>query len=167
MGSNGDQPNTVNDPLFIRDCLESFSFNLSAEFNQFYIQDEEADWELTDNLWTQEEGQDQLALAPGIIAVGTNRDRVVPVDVQITMSEPTDDFKEWDQIIECSINVACGHLLVFGCFDFDQASSFRYSRVPTGQEFFMATSTPAWGSGINAETIIRLYSGQAKTKAIA
>ena len=85
MWSSCGEPNNTSCSLTVGDCLRLYRFNLSAEFNQFYLQDEDVDWELMDSLWTQDEEQDQLALAPGVIAVGTNCDRIVPVEVQITI----------------------------------------------------------------------------------
>jgi len=125
MGSNCGEPNNTSCSLTVEGCLRLYRFNLSAEFNQFYLQDEDADWELMDNLWTEEEGQDQLALAHGVIAVGTNCDRIVPVEVQITISAPSDDSKDWDQIIECSSDIDCGRVVVFGCCDFDSAARIQ------------------------------------------
>ena len=38
--------------------------------------------------WTDQEVHDNLALSPGMIFVGTNCDRVVPVSIQLVGAEP-------------------------------------------------------------------------------
>jgi hypothetical protein len=97
----------------------SYSFELLAEFTQFYLQDElskgEAEWNLN-------EGRDGLALAPGLIAVGTTCERVVPVEVRILLSDPPPTTDQWDHLVECTIDVQSGRLVVYGCCeDFETA----------------------------------------------
>ncbi len=103
-----------------------YRFKLSAEFNQFYLQDELAEGEVD---WTEEEGRNKLALSFGIIAVGTNCDRVVPVEVQILSSEPPLNLESWDHLAECSIDVPSGRLVVYGCFE-DFATAARINLEP-------------------------------------
>jgi hypothetical protein len=85
-----------------------YHFELSAEFNQFYLQDESVKGEVD---WTVQEGHDNLAYNFGIIAVGTNCDRVVPVEVQIMSSEPPLNAERWDHLVDCSIDVPSGRLV--------------------------------------------------------
>ena len=93
---------------------QHYRFQLSAEFNQFYLQDEASEGEAT---WSIEEELNNVALDAGLIAVGTECDRVVPVEIHISASEPLLDVEAWDHIVECTIDVPSGHLVVCGCVD--------------------------------------------------
>jgi hypothetical protein len=58
-----------------------------------------------------------LAVAPGSIGVGTVRDVIVPVTVEITAAEPEDDMNAWDQVNECTLDVPSGRIIIAGCTD--------------------------------------------------
>lgn len=93
-----------------------YRFELSAEFYQFYLQDELVEIEVE---WTEQEIRDNLALSSGTIAVGTICERNVPVEVQILASEPTLNMEVWDHVVDCSIDVPSGRLVISGwCEDF-------------------------------------------------
>jgi hypothetical protein len=96
---------------------EKYEFELFADYNQFYLQDETADGDLSDS-WTEQATENLLALAPGAIGVGTARDMNVPVTVEVHDGEPEEDFELWEQINECSINVPSGKIVVAGCTDY-------------------------------------------------
>jgi len=103
-----------------------YHFELSAEFNQFYLQDESVKGEVD---WTVQEGHDNLAYNFGIIAVGTNCDRVVPVEVQIMSSEPPLNAERWDHLVDCSIDVPSGRLVISGLFE-EFATAARINLEP-------------------------------------
>ena len=88
-----------------------------ADYYQFYLQDEKVDGNLSDS-WDQDAFDRLLAMAPGIIGVGTVRNTTVPVVVEIHESEPTEDFDEWDHVNECSIEIESGKILIAGCNDY-------------------------------------------------
>jgi hypothetical protein len=67
-----------------------YRFELSAEFYQFYLQDELVEIEVD---WTEQEIRDNLALSSGPIVVGTICERIVPVEVQILASEATPNIR--------------------------------------------------------------------------
>lgn len=97
--------------------LERYMFELFADYHQFYLQDEDADGDLSDS-WTGQASADLLAVAPGTIGVGTVRDMDVPVTVEIYDSEPREDLTSYDQINECSLEVPSGKIVVAGCTDY-------------------------------------------------
>jgi len=90
----------------------TYRFQLLAEYNQFYLQDEFADEEVD---WDESEGRNQLALKPATIAVGTLCERVVPVVIHVRELEIEQRLEDWDQIIDCNIDVPSGRLVVVGC----------------------------------------------------
>ena len=91
-----------------------YRFEVSAEFNQFYLKDELAKGVVD---WNEDECWNNFASDDGLISVGTNCDRIVPVEVYILNSEPPLDLRPWDHLVECTIAVPSGCLLVGGCFD--------------------------------------------------
>jgi hypothetical protein len=42
----------------------------------------------------------------------------VPVVVEVTDEAPDDDFAEWDQINECSLDISSGRIAIAGCTDY-------------------------------------------------
>ena len=96
---------------------EKYEFELFADYHQFYLQDEEADGDLSDS-WTEQATKDLLALAPGTIGVGTVREMDVPVTVEVHSNEPEEDLTLWHHTTECSIDVPSGKIVVAGCTDY-------------------------------------------------
>jgi hypothetical protein len=93
------------------------TYRLLADFYQFYLQDEEADGDLS-TAWTEQAVNDLLAVAPGTIGVGTVGNMHVPVELEIRVSIPTDDLNGWDHVTECGIEVPSGKIVVAGCTDY-------------------------------------------------
>ena len=90
---------------------------LFADYFQFYLQDESADGNLS-NSWTEEATARLLAVAPGVIGVGTVRNMDVPVAIEVLGKEPASDEALWDHVVQCSIEVPSGKLVVAGCTDY-------------------------------------------------
>lgn len=97
--------------------MANYKYTLFADYYQFYLQDENAEGDLSNN-WTEQAVDNLLALAPGTIGVGTVRNMDVPVEVEIRDSEPPCDFEEWDHVTECSIEVPSGKIVIAGCTDY-------------------------------------------------
>src|ERR1051325_1211779 len=95
--------------------MNNYRFALSAECQQFYIQDEWAGDEYVE--WNPKECYDLVALSRGTIGVGTACDRVVPLKIIITSVRAILDVKSWDHLVECGIQIPSGQLVVAGCFD--------------------------------------------------
>jgi hypothetical protein len=92
-------------------------FELFADYFQFYVQDEKAAGDLSDS-WTPDAVARLLATAPGTVGVGTVRNVDVPVEIEVSNSEPDTDLSAWDQINECSVEVPSGRLVVAGYTDY-------------------------------------------------
>ena len=63
--------------LFSPMATQLHHFDLFADYHQFYLQDEPVEGNLGDS-WTPEATDRLMALAPGMIGVGTVRDMMVP-----------------------------------------------------------------------------------------
>jgi hypothetical protein len=96
---------------------EKYEFELFADHYQFYLQDEQADGDLS-NSWTEQAIKDSFALALGTIGISTARNMDVPVTIEVHNSEPDNNFDEWDRIIECNIDVPSGKIVVADCTDY-------------------------------------------------
>ena len=96
---------------------KKYQFRLFADYFQFYIQDEQATGDLSD-AWNKESCNIGLAVAPGTLGVGTARNMIVPVVLEIHDSVPNEDFEKWDRVNECSIDVPSGCIVIAGCTDY-------------------------------------------------
>ncbi|MFH1987676.1 MAG: hypothetical protein ABIK25_08625 [Pseudomonadota bacterium] len=67
------------------------------------------------NIWTEEALAHMLAVAPTAVCPGTLRNVDVQVEIEILDSPPTIDFTQWDNVVEASINIPSGKLVVMGC----------------------------------------------------
>ena len=90
------------------------TFNLFADYFQFYLQDEAVDGYLSDS-WTDEAVTRLLAVAPGTVGVGTVRNMEVPVTLDVLASEPALDEGAYDHIVEGSLSVGGKNLVIAGC----------------------------------------------------
>ena len=95
----------------------SRAYELFADYHQFYLQDEDADGDLSD-AWTDEAVANLMAVVEGAVGVGTVRNMDVPVDLEVHANEPELDAAEWDRVNECSLSVHSGKLVIAGCTDY-------------------------------------------------
>ncbi|WP_019699818.1 hypothetical protein [Paracidovorax oryzae] len=90
---------------------------LLADYHQFILQDEAAEGDLS-SAWDQAAVHRMLAVAPGIVGCGTVRNMQVPVTLELWDAEPPADFEHFDHVVEASLAVATGTLVVAGCTDY-------------------------------------------------
>jgi|SRR5579871_6423118 len=100
-----------------RSRTKSVELSLFADYFQFYIQDESAAGDLSEN-WDQEATDRLLAIAPGAVGIGTARNMEVPVTIELHNREPDDDSSEWDHVVEAGLNIASGRIVIAGCTDY-------------------------------------------------
>lgn len=94
------------------------TFNIFADYFQFYVQDEPSQTSLGD-AWTDEGVKRMLVAAPGIVGIGTARNDTIPVSVEVFSSKPSSpDLAAWDHVAECSLNIASGKLVIAGSSDY-------------------------------------------------
>ena len=109
--------------------MATHSFELFADYFQFYLQDEAASGDLSD-AWTPEAVEQLLAVGPGVIGIGTVRNVDVPVEIEVAAGAPAGDVTGWDRVNECSIDVPTGRIVVAGCTDYFPEA--RRIAVPPG-----------------------------------
>jgi hypothetical protein len=103
-------------------ATQRYHFDLFADYFQFYLQDETADGNLSES-WTEAATDRMLAVAPGTLGIGTVRNMIVPVNVEVRDSAPEESLDEWDQVIECSMEVHSGRIVIAGCTDYFPAAA--------------------------------------------
>jgi len=98
--------------------MVSHTFSLFADYYQFYLQDEPARGDLSD-AWNDDEAVSRmLAVAPGVVGIGTARNTFVPVSINVLDEEPTAEFTSWEQVAECTLLVQSGRVVVAGCTEY-------------------------------------------------
>ncbi len=94
-----------------------YTYQIFADYFQFYLQDEAAIGDLADS-WGDEAVERLLAVAPGVVGVGTVRNMKVPVTLEVLNAEPSLHIEDYDQIVECSLVVESQTLVIAGCTDY-------------------------------------------------
>lgn len=89
-------------------------FTVQADFNQFFVQDANADVMIaaSPHFWNARALSDGLACARDTIAVGTASFGDVAVETEVLPDEPREAFDEWDQVADCALEIASGTLLI-------------------------------------------------------
>jgi len=107
--------------------MPSHEINLFADYFQFYLQDEFADGDLSD-AWNPLAVQRMFAVSNGVVGIGTVRNMDVPVKLELLDSEPALDLGNFDHVVEGSLHIKSGPLVVAGCTDyFPDAARFELS----------------------------------------
>jgi len=97
--------------------MTSVDFDLFADYFQFYIQDEQSDG-IDGDSWTEIASNARLAIKANAFAVSTARNMEVPVKIVVSSTSPDLDLSLWDHVVEFSIGVPSGQLVIAGCTDY-------------------------------------------------
>ena len=98
--------------------LQRFEYQIFADYSQFYLQDDDIRVGDLGDAWTEQAVARLLAVSRFVVGVGTVRNMTVPVCVEVMDVQPNADFKGFDQVNECSIELPSGSLVVAGCTDY-------------------------------------------------
>ncbi|MFC5461405.1 hypothetical protein [Massilia niabensis] len=101
---------------------------LFADYYQFYLQDEDAEGNLSE-AWSDDAVDRLLAVAPGTIGVGTVRNTAVPVTIGVVDCKPMMEADSFDHIVECSVTFGSGKIVVAGWAD-DLEEAARFHLAP-------------------------------------
>lgn len=92
--------------------MPRYDFELYADCYQFHIQDASADAGQLG--WSDEALARQLAVAPGVIGIGTVLNDTVSVSMDFIKASPPLSLECWDHVVECSVSVQSGCILAAG-----------------------------------------------------
>ena len=93
-------------------------FELFADYFQFYVQDDDEQLGNLADAWTDEAVNRMLAVANGVVGIGTVRNMTVPVTIEVLDTEPVADLSAWEHVAEGGLEVKTGRLVVAGCTDY-------------------------------------------------
>ncbi len=98
--------------------MQSYKYEILADYYQLYLQDDESGKGDLSDSWTDEAVDRLLAIAPYVVGVGTVRNMEVSVIVEIHQNKPTLEFDKWDHVNHCSLIIETGRIVVAGCTDY-------------------------------------------------
>lgn len=109
----------------------SAELELFADYYQIHLFDDGSVSDLGD-AWTDEAVRDGLAVATDTMAVGTTVNVNVAVTLEVLEVAPEDDDSaEFDHVVEGSLQVPSGQLIVMGCTDYEpEAARFGMAAGP-------------------------------------
>lgn len=98
--------------------MEKYNLNVFADYFQFLVQDEHASGDISE-LWTEQAVKDLIVVKNDVIGIGTVRNMTVPFTVEIIENcSNAYSSEKWDQIVECSIDISSGKIVVIGGTDY-------------------------------------------------
>ena len=97
--------------------MEIYSLEVFADYFLIYVGDGDSDADLS-ALISNESQNIRLVYTPNRVGIFTARNMSVPLTVEKLGSEPDIDLEDWDHVIECSISLPSGSLLVAGASDY-------------------------------------------------
>ncbi|RYH40215.1 MAG: hypothetical protein EON54_18420 [Alcaligenaceae bacterium] len=97
--------------------MKSYNLEIFADYFQFYVQDEAAEGTL-ENAWDKNSTERMFAVTDGTVGIGTARNMDVPVTLELLDQAPSRDFTTFDHVVEGSLLVSTGALVVAGCTDY-------------------------------------------------
>ncbi|MER6218950.1 hypothetical protein ABT213_33660 [Streptomyces sp. NPDC001674] len=93
------------------------NLELFADYHQIHVMDEESEGDFGD-AWTEQTILDGLGITDGALAIGTPLNVTVAVSVHVLAEQPDDDRDDFDHVVEASLHLASGRLVVMGCTDY-------------------------------------------------
>ncbi|MDX3540194.1 hypothetical protein PV721_39015 [Streptomyces sp. MB09-01] len=119
---------------------------LFADYFQIHVLDDESEGDLSD-VWTEQAVLDGLGVTDGALAIGTDINVTVAVSVHVLTQQPDDDNDDFEHVVEASLNLVSGSLVVLGCTDyFPDAARFDmpagWTRIRASRRNLAAAAFP-------------------------
>lgn len=89
-------------------------YEIFADYHQFYLMDAE-EYPNAPEDWTDEDVQRRIKADKNIVVIQPERNMAVPVELEILDYPPNVEFDEWQHIVEASLDLPSGKLLVEEC----------------------------------------------------
>jgi len=94
------------------------NLTIDGNYHQFYLEDGEYPKETDSDFWTEEAFKRHLAICNGCIGFGSMTSLDLNVTVDLFNARPDLNLDQYDHIVEASISVSSGCLVVCGCVDY-------------------------------------------------
>ncbi|MEU2074492.1 hypothetical protein [Streptomyces sp. NPDC013489] len=125
------------------------NLELFADYFQIYVMDDDSEATETGigDVWTEQAALDGLGVDEHALAIGTAVNVTVDVTIDLLTSQPDDDSDDFDHVVEASLNLASGRLVVLGCTDYiPDAARFDmpagWIRIRTSRRNLQAAAFP-------------------------
>ena len=110
----------------------TYELEIFADYFQIYLEDENSNIDVSDSF--SEPLSDRVVFDPttrnGFVLI-TARNMTVPLEIGVLEQNPlNDNFVNWDHVIECSIELPSGRLMIMGCTDY-RPDALRIPLKPT------------------------------------
>jgi hypothetical protein len=92
-------------------------FKIFADYFQFVLMDESSEDDFSE-IWTDEALERMLAVGELAVCPGTLRNIEVDVEVRVVPTEPSINVAAHDHVVEGSIEIPTGKLVVMGCTEY-------------------------------------------------
>jgi hypothetical protein len=89
-------------------------YEIFADYHQFYLMDAEK-YPNPPVDYTDEDVRQRIKAEKFIVVIQPERNMTVPVDLEILVSEPEEDFENWQHIAEASLDLPSGKLQIEEC----------------------------------------------------
>lgn len=93
------------------------NLELFADHYQIHVLDDDSEGDLS-LVWTDRAFLDGLGVAEDGLAICTDTNMIVDVGVEVLAQEPDDDSDDYDHVVEASVNLVSGRMVVLGCTDY-------------------------------------------------
>jgi len=106
--------------------LATHRFVFTTTHGQFHLIDDESYPDPSD-VWTAEAIKNRLATTDGFVGIGTLQEDYAEVEIEIVVGErcPKREADAHDHVVECSLAVKSGRLLVSPCMSEDTAETVK------------------------------------------
>ncbi|UUU44373.1 hypothetical protein [Streptomyces sp. NBC_00162] len=125
------------------------NLELFADYFQIHVLDDDSEATETGigDVWTEQAVLDGLGVAEHALAIGTAVNVTVDVTVGLLPGQPDDDSCDFDHVVEASLNLASGRLVVLGCTEYvPDAARFDmpagWTRIRTSRRNLEAAAFP-------------------------
>jgi hypothetical protein len=135
-----------------------FEMTMFAEHYQFYAYDSGADPGELSIYWDDVSKEDMVLITDHILGIATVRHLDVPVQVELYPKEPSDEaLDEYDQVVQCSIKLPSGKLVVSGATeDMYAAQKFDVSPGTYGVRIYYGALEDVDSEGFEGEDFYKL-----------
>lgn len=129
--------------------MATTTLELFADYFQIYVMDDDSEATETGigDMWSEQAFLDRLAVDEHALAIGTAVNVTVDVTIDLLTDQPDDDSDDFDHVVEASLNLASGRLVVLGCTDYlPDAARFDmpagWTRIRTSRRNLEAAAFP-------------------------
>lgn len=100
--------------------MSEYQYEIFADYFQINLEDEQFAIDTID--WNEEAIENMFAVGDRMMTMGTARNMDVPVTVEVRDDAPEEGLSSWDHVVEGSMEISSGCLIIRGCTDLPETS---------------------------------------------